>query len=789
MKKRKALFSFALIALLVFGLKNPCFAAQSEDPNISLNEGEKNFTPIFLESPSSLRENQSYSTEENDGQTRGVLRGAKSTSSLDAASNALYQAVKEWKTSVILSSYQVPVDQFQLLFDRTYHENGDLFHWDVLSGLSGSADANGNIYSVSITYKSEFDAADQESFYATCEGILADMSAEMTDVQKCLYLHDYLITHCEYDMTLVNADAYDALITGSAVCEGYTLAYEYLCKQAGIPAYFVSAVNPKDSKDRHSWNVILLDGEYYYVDCTWDDPTGDYEAYCSHANFLRSRDGINSTGHDKYGTIWSSDTWGNAYASIPAATTYDNCYWSNVITAMPFIGTTCAYAHSDDGDHVYLRTGDTETAIPLSQSTGWPVWDMPGYYYTEYFMSMTKAGENFYFSTEDSIYRLTTSGTIKKIYELTNDEKASGRLYGIVSEGSILAYVIAKEPFTNSFVRKLLDLPSEFFLFAKFGHTCNFQNRIELNYKITADLSEYDDFWLAIERQSFKGAGEEYYWETAEIRDWYPDPDDGRYVFVFNDIAAAEMGEVIKAKLCAKKDEVIYESGVDEYSLKEYAINRIRKSADSKFRKLMVDMLNYGAAAQVYFEKNTNNLVNAGLTEDERKQGTQSEVTPVVIESVTDNVAETARIVSKSVAFKSGVELNAHVNYDAEPAEDEKVWVELTYVATSGDSKRQVVTRDKFVRSVKDGVVRYSAAFDIIATPDFGKEVTLKVFRTVEADGVSTDIQISETYTYSLETYAANRLENSKDENFKALLREMLKYERSAVDFFVNPKE
>ncbi len=321
-------------------------------------------------------------------------------------------------------------------------------------------------------------------------------------------------------------------------------------------------------------------------------------------------------------------------------------------------------------------------------------------------------------------------------------------------------------------------------LTATFGHTCEFQNRITMNYKITVDLSEYDDFWLAIERQTYKGAGEEFYWETAEVRDWYQDPKDKRYVFAFDDIAAAEMGEVIRAKLVAEKDGETYESNVDVYSLKTYAYNRIAKSSDVKFKKLMVDMLNYGAAAQIYFGKNTGNLVNADLTEAERKLGTQKEVTPLVIESVTDNVDETARIVSKSVAFKSGVELNAHVNYDAEPAEDEKVWVELTYVATSGDSKRQVVTRDKFVRSVKDGVVRYSAAFDIIATPDFGKEVTLKVFRTVEEDGVSTDVQISETYTYSLETYAANRLANSENKNFKALLREMLKYERSAKEFF-----
>ena len=61
----------------------------------------------------------------------------------------------------------------------------------------------------------------------------------------------------------------------------------------------------------------------------------------------------------------------------------------------------------------------------------------------------------------------------------------------------------------------------------------------------------------------------------------------------------------------------------DRTSIKDYAQKRIEKSTKSSFKKLMVDMLNYGAASQIHFNKNTANLANADLTEAQLAFGTQ----------------------------------------------------------------------------------------------------------------------------------------------------------------------
>ena len=312
---------------------------------------------------------------------------------------------------------------------------------------------------------------------------------------------------------------------------------------------------------------------------------------------------------------------------------------------------------------------------------------------------------------------------------------------------------------------------------ATFNHTCSFQNKIEVNFKVTANIDDYDEFWLSIDRQVFSGAGAEHTWKTVKISKYSVDSS-GRYVFTYDDIAAAEMGDLLLAKLCARKGDEAFESAVDEYSVKKYAVNKLggeNASTNKKFRKLIVDTLNYGAAAQVYFKRNTGNLVNNILKDEWKEEGSQKNPTLTPVNNVTTNGGMTAVLKNKSVTFNSGVELNLYTTYGGSvPGPNVKVVV--SYVNTLGNAVTESVTSDKFMESPKDGVMRYRAVFTSIATPDFGQPLTIKIY-----DGST---QISETYTYSIGTYAFNRLKDSTDDNFKALLKAMMNYSLSAKDYF-----
>ncbi|MBR6418890.1 MAG: hypothetical protein IKS42_01005 [Oscillospiraceae bacterium] len=105
--------------------------------------------------------------------------------------------------------------------------------------------------------------------------ILSQMPEGISDYEKALYVHDYLVDHCVYDEASVDLQetalvhtAYGCIVQGSAVCEGYARAYQYLMQALGFECGTVSGI----ARNSHAWNYISIGGSYYWVDVTWDDP-------------------------------------------------------------------------------------------------------------------------------------------------------------------------------------------------------------------------------------------------------------------------------------------------------------------------------------------------------------------------------------------------------------------------------------------------------------------------------------------------------------------------------------
>lgn len=106
---------------------------------------------------------------------------------------------------------------------------------------------------------------------------------------KMKVLHDWLATYITYDYEqLTNSDPnYDTsiegtLLRGKAVCGGYTVAYKTLCAHAGLNVEYVSGsmrsvlTNTSTGDMRplgHAWNMVSIDGKYYFIDVTADRTT------------------------------------------------------------------------------------------------------------------------------------------------------------------------------------------------------------------------------------------------------------------------------------------------------------------------------------------------------------------------------------------------------------------------------------------------------------------------------------------------------------------------------------
>lgn len=168
---------------------------------------------------------------------------------------------------------------------------------------------------------SETDAA----ILARCREIFAEyITEDMTDFEKELALHDALIRLGSYDQSVYDPDTpqgqpdsgnpYGLLVEGQGICLGYATSFQLLMDLAGVECITVVGASFGSTSD-HAWNLVKLEGEWYCVDPTWNDPTGweslprkDQWQRIHHAYFNVTSDYMRQSDHQ-----WD-------YAAVPEAT-------------------------------------------------------------------------------------------------------------------------------------------------------------------------------------------------------------------------------------------------------------------------------------------------------------------------------------------------------------------------------------------------------------------------------------------------------------------------------------
>ena len=89
-------------------------------------------------------------------------------------------------------------------------------------------------------------------------------------------VHDWFVDNLEYgtDNGRSAYNIYGALTMKQVVCEGYAEGFKCIMDQIGIPCILVcgQATNSEGNTENHEWNYVQLDGKWYGIDVTWDDP-------------------------------------------------------------------------------------------------------------------------------------------------------------------------------------------------------------------------------------------------------------------------------------------------------------------------------------------------------------------------------------------------------------------------------------------------------------------------------------------------------------------------------------
>jgi len=120
-----------------------------------------------------------------------------------------------------------------------------------------------------------------------CDQLEALRDDSLSDYQRELALHDWMVEWAEYDPGELssgpigepmpdNDNPYGLLTGGKGICLGYASTFQLFMEMANIECVTIQGLSHRGTVD-HAWNMVKLDGEWYCVDVTWDDPVASFE--------------------------------------------------------------------------------------------------------------------------------------------------------------------------------------------------------------------------------------------------------------------------------------------------------------------------------------------------------------------------------------------------------------------------------------------------------------------------------------------------------------------------------
>ncbi len=295
-------------------------------------------------------------------------------------------------------------------------------------------DEVGNLYRYEFRPIYTFDTVDEilsAKAYVTeqTDAILQKLPDNATRLEQLLFLHDYLSLNFAYDGTHTVGDLYNLLQSGHGVCQAYVHLYAYLLDLLDIPNAFAIS-----DEMNHVWNMVELDGSWYHIDLTWDDPAVDQAGRALHTNFLRSDAGITETGHTGFVAPYVCDS-----------DLYETSFLPDLTGEILFL---------PDARYGISRSTRTLLKLDLAELTAetvadlshlrWSVWDNPAGRWKDQYINLYYDGYLIYLNGPDSIWTFDPkSGALEQLLEFL---PSIGYLYSLRGDGHTLTCTVSRSP-------------------------------------------------------------------------------------------------------------------------------------------------------------------------------------------------------------------------------------------------------------------------------------------------------------------------------------------------------
>ncbi|MCR5798318.1 MAG: hypothetical protein K6G63_10425 [Eubacterium sp.] len=340
----------------------------------------------------------------------------------------LYERLLRMETSIDTSDYNISYSDFFKALQNVINHCPDLFYVGThVSTYQNSKTSTVMSYVPEYLYSETKVSEMRKKFNYRVDSIIDMVDPSWSDMEKALFVHDYIISQSSYDTTHEKSDAYSLLVDGTAVCQGYTLAFTYIMEKLGIESRAVSSASMN-----HIWNEIKLGSSWYHVDLTYDDPVPDMLGAAKHDFFLLSDEAMEASSVH-YG-------WEAMYKCT--STAFDNSFWENSRAPFVYINNEWFY-YRTEGDNIGIYTWNPKTGsrVKIKDLNGsknkWYITNTT--YYTSNYSGLVGYDSYLFYNTPTSIKCIdVTSPTYTTKTVITPN--ISGKIFGIQFKDGIVNY-------------------------------------------------------------------------------------------------------------------------------------------------------------------------------------------------------------------------------------------------------------------------------------------------------------------------------------------------------------
>ncbi len=166
---------------------------------------------------------------------------------------------------------QISGDDFWNVYYAVLADHPEIF-W-IGTSAQIETDFTGRVvgYDFEVTVPAEARASMRQKLEEAADECIARIPSTASDYERIKMVYEYLIDTVEYRADSVDSqNMQSALLYRMSVCAGYSKAFQYILHRMGLFCTYITG-QTKDGGD-HGWNMVRIDGEYYYVDVTWGDP-------------------------------------------------------------------------------------------------------------------------------------------------------------------------------------------------------------------------------------------------------------------------------------------------------------------------------------------------------------------------------------------------------------------------------------------------------------------------------------------------------------------------------------